>query len=63
MWQFGVGLFLVIIAPDSLLLTAIYGFAMGAAILLLGPLVGDWVDKTSRLTGLEIIIQNNLLKL
>jgi len=52
MWQFGVGLFLVIIAPDSLLLTAIYGFAMGAAILLLGPLVGDWVDKTSRLTGL-----------
>lgn len=52
MWQFGVGLFLVIIAPESLLLTAIYGFVMGAAILLFGPMVGDWVDKTARLSGL-----------
>ncbi|XP_052766066.1 solute carrier family 40 member 1-like [Mya arenaria] len=60
MWQFGVGLFLVIIAPDSLLLTAIYGFAMGAAILLLGPIVGDWVDKTSRLSAarISLVIQN-----
>lgn len=51
MWQFGVGLFLVIISPDSLLLTAVYGFAMGAAVLFFGPLVGDWVDKTARLSG------------
>ncbi|KAL4222198.1 hypothetical protein ACF0H5_018235 [Mactra antiquata] len=60
MWQFGVGLFLVIIAPESLLLTAIYGFVMGAAILLFGPMVGDWVDRTARLSAarISLVIQN-----
>lgn len=56
MWQFGVGLFLVIISPDSLFLTALYGFVMGAAVLILGPLVGDWVDRTPRLSGVFIVL-------
>ena len=46
------GLFMVIISPDSLRLTAIYGFASGGAILLLGALVGDWIDRTPRLKGM-----------
>ncbi|XP_060553697.1 solute carrier family 40 member 1-like isoform X2 [Ruditapes philippinarum] len=60
MWQFGAGLFLVIINPDSLLLTAVYGFVMGAAMLVLGPLVGDWVDNTPRLSAARssLIVQN-----
>ena len=45
------GLFMVIISPESLRLTAIYGFASGGAILLLGALVGDWIDRTPRLRG------------
>ncbi|XP_045169878.2 solute carrier family 40 member 1-like isoform X2 [Mercenaria mercenaria] len=60
MWQFGAGLFLVIINPDSLLLTAVYGFVMGASMLLFGPLVGDWVDRTPRLSAARssLVIQN-----
>ena len=45
------GLFMVIISPDSLRLTAIYGFASGSAVLLLGAVVGDWIDRTPRLSG------------
>ena len=51
MWGFAVGLFLVAINPESLQLTAVYGLVQGATVLLLGPLVGDWVDSTARLTG------------
>lgn len=51
MWSFGVGLFMVIISPQSLRVTAIYGLCMGGSILLFGALVGDWVDRTPRLRG------------
>ena len=51
MWAFGVGLFMIIISPDSLRLTAIYGLSGSCAILLLGALVGDWIDRTPRLKG------------
>ena len=56
MWSFGVGLFMIELAPNSLRLVAVYGFANGGAILFLGALIGDWVDKTSRLAGLFIVI-------
>ena len=52
MWSFAVGLFLVAINPNSLLLTGIYGLVQGVTVLLLGPLVGDWVDTTARLRGM-----------
>ncbi|KAK3603585.1 hypothetical protein CHS0354_017299 [Potamilus streckersoni] len=60
MWAFGVGLFMVEIAPESLRLTAIYGFATGIAILFAGALLGDWIDKTPRLRAARtaLIIQN-----
>ena len=61
MWSFGVGLFMVIISPESLRLTAIYGFASGGAILLLGALVGDWIDRTPRLKGWPFFTENFLL--
>ena len=58
MWQFGIGLFLVELAPDSLQLVAIYGFVSGAATLLLSTALGDWVDRTARLKGMYIDKQN-----
>lgn len=51
MWSFGVGLFMVIISPESLRVTAVYGLSVGSAVLLFGALVGDWIDKTPRLKG------------
>lgn len=52
MWQFGIGLFLIELEPDSLQLVAIYGFISGAMTLLLSTLIGDWVDRTARLKGI-----------
>ena len=51
MWNFALGLFFVNIAGQELRLTAIYGFTMGGSVLLFGGMVGDWVDRTNRLTG------------
>ena len=51
MWQFGAGMFLVTIDPNSLRLNAIYGFASGGSILLFGAVIGDWVDRSPRLYG------------
>lgn len=60
MWSFGVGIFLVQLEPISLRLVAVYGFANGGAILLLGAIVGDWVDRTARLSAAKwtLVIQN-----
>ncbi|XP_046573526.1 solute carrier family 40 member 1-like [Haliotis rubra] len=60
MWAFGVGLFLIKISPESLQLTASYGLASGLSVLLLGALIGDWVDKTPRLKAaqLSLVLQN-----
>ncbi|KAK3109153.1 hypothetical protein FSP39_024150 [Pinctada imbricata] len=48
MWSFGIGLFLINFSPESLLLTAIYGFSTGGAVFLFGAVAGDLVDKTPR---------------
>lgn len=65
MWSFGVGLFLISLAPDSLQLPAIYGFSSGGATLLFAGLVGYWVDNTPRLTAarVSLVIQNLLVVL
>ncbi|XP_046326041.2 solute carrier family 40 protein member 1-like isoform X1 [Haliotis rufescens] len=60
MWWFGTGLFLIELSPNSLQLTASYGLSTGLSILLLGALIGDWVDKTARLKAaqLSLVLQN-----
>lgn len=45
------GLFLISVSPESLHLSATYGLCMGAAVLVFGSIIGDWVDKTARLKG------------
>ncbi|XP_067649889.1 ferroportin-like [Haliotis asinina] len=60
MWWFGTGLFLIELSPNSLQLTASYGLSTGLSILLLGALIGDWVDKTARLKAAQVslVLQN-----
>ncbi|XP_052081265.1 solute carrier family 40 member 1-like [Mytilus californianus] len=60
MWQFGIGLFLIELEPDSLQLVAIYGFISGAMTLLFSTVIGDWVDRTARLKAarLSLATQN-----
>ena len=54
MWSFAVGLYLVMLTPNSLQLTAIYGFSAGGAILLCGALIGNWVDRNGRMKGVVL---------
>ena len=57
MWMFGMGIFLVRIADDSIQLSATYGLVTGLAIFFFGALVGDWVDNTPRLKGQYLMQQ------
>jgi len=52
MWQFAVGMYLVYMCDGELRLAAIFGFTGGGFILLLGGLIGDWVDRNPRLRGM-----------
>ena len=46
-WWFAGGLYFIKLdKKDSLQLTATYGFVLSATVILLGPLVGNWIDKT-----------------
>lgn len=54
MWEFGVGLFMIAIWPDSLLLTSVYGLVEDLAVVSMGVTVGKWVDRTPRLKVLQI---------
>ncbi|XP_032065712.1 solute carrier family 40 member 1 [Thamnophis elegans] len=60
MWHFAVSLFLVELYGNSLLLTAVYGLVVAGSVLLLGAIIGDWVDKNSRLKVAQtsLIVQN-----
>ncbi|CAH1238030.1 SLC40A1 [Branchiostoma lanceolatum] len=65
MWAFAVALFLIELSPGSLQLTAIYGFAKSISVLLLGAIIGDWIDRTPRLKAVRIalVIQNGSVAL
>ncbi|KAJ8012877.1 hypothetical protein DPEC_G00047440 [Dallia pectoralis] len=60
MWNFAVGVFLVGLYGNSLLLTAVYGLVVAGSVLLLGALIGDWVDKNPRLKVAQtsLVVQN-----
>ncbi|XP_075686052.1 ferroportin [Rhinoderma darwinii] len=60
MWHFAVALFLVELYGNSLLLTAVYGLVIAGSVLLLGAIIGDWVDKNPRLKVAQtsLIVQN-----
>ncbi|KAL9227754.1 hypothetical protein vseg_003405 [Gypsophila vaccaria] len=54
MWEFSVALYMINIWPDSLLLTAMYGVVESASVALLGPIVGQCVDKMTYFKVLQI---------
>ncbi|XP_060598850.1 solute carrier family 40 member 1-like isoform X2 [Ruditapes philippinarum] len=62
-WWFALGLFLIEITPQNLQFTASYGLVGGIVVLLFGTVVGDWVDRTSRLTVARttVLVQNSAL--
>jgi len=49
MWEFAIALLLINIWPDTMLLVALFGFTESIAVVLGGPVVGDWVDTHPRL--------------
>ncbi|KAL0964010.1 hypothetical protein UPYG_G00316480 [Umbra pygmaea] len=60
MWNFAVAVFLVGLYGNSLLLTAVYGLVIAGSVLLLGAIIGDWVDKNPRLKVAQtsLVVQN-----
>ncbi|GFP92799.1 solute carrier family 40 member 2 [Phtheirospermum japonicum] len=54
MWEFSVGLYMINMWPDSLLLAAAYGVVESASTALLGPLIGQCVDKLSYVQVLKL---------
>ncbi|XP_075464530.1 ferroportin-like isoform X1 [Ascaphus truei] len=60
MWHFAVSIFLVELYGYSLLLTAVYGLVVSGSVLLLGAIIGDWVDRNPRLKAARssLIVQN-----
>uniref|UniRef100_A0A3P9HAW8 Solute carrier family 40 member n=1 Tax=Oryzias latipes TaxID=8090 RepID=A0A3P9HAW8_ORYLA len=61
MWNFAVSVFLVELYGNSLLLTAVYGLVVAGSVLLLGAIIGDWVDKNPRLKVAQtsLLVQNS----
>lgn len=61
MWNFAVAVFLVELYGNSLLLTAVYGLVVAGSVLVLGAIIGDWVDRNPRLkvARTSLVIQNS----
>ncbi|KAK6164789.1 hypothetical protein DH2020_001653 [Rehmannia glutinosa] len=61
MWEFSVGLYMINVWPDSLLLAAAYGVVESASTALLGPFIGQLVDKLSYIQVLRLwLLSQNL---
>jgi len=60
MWLFAIPIFLMELSPGSLRLTATYGLVVAASIIVLGEIIGRWIDKTQRLKASRssLILQN-----
>ncbi|XP_077137536.1 ferroportin-like [Ranitomeya variabilis] len=60
MWLFAVSLFLAELYGHSLLLTAVYGIVVTGSVLILGAVIGSWVDKNPRLkvAWTSLVVQN-----
>ena len=63
MWNFAVPLFLVSLESFDLKLPAAYGLATTATVLVFGPIIGDWIDRTARLKAVKITlaVQNSFV--
>lgn len=55
MWHFAISVFLIELYGHNLLLTAIFGLVVAGSVLLLGALIGDWVDRNPRNKGIILV--------
>ena len=53
---FGYGIFYVALAPENLRLVSIYGFVMSISAILCGASIGNWIDKSNRLTAAKLFL-------
>ncbi|KAG8647824.1 hypothetical protein MANES_09G113000v8 [Manihot esculenta] len=61
MWEFSVGLYMITLWPDSLMLAAIYGAIESASTAFFGPIVGQWVERSTYVKVLRIwLVTQNL---
>ena len=51
LWAFGGGIFMVDLAPENLRLVSFYGLVLSVSVMIFGALIGDWIDKSKRLTA------------
>ncbi|XP_039660709.1 solute carrier family 40 member 1 [Perca fluviatilis] len=60
MWHFAISVFLIELYGRNLLLTAVFGLVVAGSVLMLGALIGDWVDRNPRnkVAHASLFIQN-----
>lgn len=56
LWSFGAGIFMVELAPENLRLVSIYGLVLSVSVIIFGAFVGDWIDKSQRLTSAKFFL-------
>ena len=56
MWDFGGGLFMMGLKGDDLRLVAIQGFARCFTLILFGAAIGNWIDRSKRLTSAQVFL-------
>ena len=56
MWDFGGGLFMMGLMGDDLRLVSIYGFAKCFTVILFGAAIGNWIDRSKRLTSAQVFL-------
>ena len=55
-WDFGGGLFMMGLMGDDLRLVAIYGFARCFTVIMFGAAIGNWIDRTERLSSTRVFL-------
>ena len=56
LWSFGAGIFMVELAPENLRLVSIYGLVLSVSVIIFGAFIGDWIDKSKRLTAAKLFL-------
>ena len=55
-WDFALGIFMNLIAPESLRLAAIQGFVVNISVIIFGSFIGNWIDRNRRLLAAKIFL-------
>ena len=62
MWDFGGGLFMMGLHYDDLRLVAIYGFAKCFTVIMFGAAIGNWIDRSERLSSTRVFLAIQVVK-